>query len=257
MNDLSQYRPILFVLIASMVFILEKIRPSYNFHRSTKRLTLNALMFIGSIIIFKICFPFGLAGLADKFASENKSLFILSEFIPGIGGVVITILIFDFAIYWQHRLFHLIPFLWKSHAIHHGDKQMDLTTALRFHPLEILLSGIYKIFLIYLLGPTAEVFLLYEVLLNGFALFNHGNFRISPKLDKWLRWIIVTPAMHYPHHSPKKELTNMNFGNILSIWDRIFGTYTHKMDTVFGLDFPKKEVDQDSPKFWFGYPFKR
>lgn len=258
MNDLTQFRPILFIIIALSIFVLEKIRPSFHFTRNKKRLSINVLMFASSIIVLKLCFPFGLASLADKFTQTGQTIFQINHYFTGsMTSLIITILIFDFAIYWQHRLFHIIPILWRSHAIHHGDKQMDLTTALRFHPLEILLSGIYKIFLIYIIGPSAEVFLIYEIMLNGFAIFNHGNFVIPKQIDNVLRWFIVTPAMHYPHHSPNKKLTNQNFGNILSIWDRLLGTYTNESDKLFGLEFPNNKKDQDSPKYWFSYPFKR
>lgn len=136
-----------------------------------------------------------------------------------------SMLLFDFAIYWQHRLFHAVPLFWRLHRMHHADTEFDVTTGGRFHPFEIALSLGLKLALVWLLGPPALAVLLFEILLNASSMFNHGNVRISAGVDALLRRLIVTPDMHRVHHSTMPRETNSNFGFNLSVWDRLFATY--------------------------------
>jgi len=131
----------------------------------------------------------------------------------------------DFAIYLQHILVHAVPLLWRLHQVHHADLGFDVTTGLRFHPLEILLSLGVKVACVAAIGPPVGAVILFEVLLNGGSLFNHGNVALPLNVDRWLRWLIVTPDMHRVHHSAVPAETNSNFGFSVSIWDRICGTY--------------------------------
>lgn len=137
----------------------------------------------------------------------------------------LSILILDFAIWAQHLITHKVPLFWRFHRVHHADRDMDVTTAVRFHPVEILASMLLKIGLVYVLGPQALAVLLFEVLLNGTALFNHANIRLPNGLDRIVRLVLVTPDMHRVHHSVQRAEHDSNFGFALSIWDRIFGTY--------------------------------
>ncbi|MGL6209598.1 MAG: sterol desaturase family protein [Paracoccaceae bacterium] len=139
--------------------------------------------------------------------------------------VLLAILILDFAIWAQHWLTHKVPVFWRFHRVHHADRDMDVTTGLRFHPVEILASMGLKIGLVYALGPQAIAVLLFEVLLNGTSLFNHANIRLPGWLDRVVRLVLVTPDMHRVHHSVIRAEHDSNFGFALSIWDRIFGTY--------------------------------
>jgi len=139
--------------------------------------------------------------------------------------VIIAILILDLAIWAQHLITHKIPILWRLHRVHHADVDMDVTTAIRFHPVEIALSMALKIGLVYLLGPAAVAVILFEVLLNGTALFNHANIRLPLGFDAALRRVLVTPDMHRVHHSIHRNEHDSNYGFALSIWDRLFGTY--------------------------------
>ncbi|MEM9578849.1 MAG: sterol desaturase family protein [Pseudomonadota bacterium] len=139
--------------------------------------------------------------------------------------VVVVILILDFAIWLQHLITHKVPLLWRLHRVHHADVDMDVTTAIRFHPVEIALSMLLKIGLVYLLGPAAIAVVLFEILLNGTAMFNHANLALPGKLDRVLRRVLVTPDMHRVHHSVHRHEHDSNYGFALSIWDRIFGTY--------------------------------
>lgn len=131
----------------------------------------------------------------------------------------------DFAIWIQHVLFHAVPVLWRLHRMHHADQDFDVTTGLRFHPLEILLSIVIKAGVILMLGVPVAAVLLFEILLNATSMFNHGNVRILARLDRWLRWLVVTPDMHRVHHSWYPYETNSNFGFNLPWWDRLLGTY--------------------------------
>ncbi len=146
-------------------------------------------------------------------------------FWPNWVEVILAMLILDFAIWAQHLLTHKIPFLWRLHQVHHADRDMDVTTAIRFHPLEIALSMLLKIGLIYLLGPTAFAVILFEIILNGSALFNHANIRLPAQLDAAVRLVLVTPDMHRVHHSDIRAEHDSNYGFSLSIWDRMFRTY--------------------------------
>jgi sterol desaturase/sphingolipid hydroxylase (fatty acid hydroxylase superfamily) len=139
--------------------------------------------------------------------------------------VVIAILVLDFAIWAQHLLTHKIPILWRLHRVHHADRDMDVSTAIRFHPLEIAFSMMIKIGVIYLLGPPAIAVIVFEILLNATALFNHANLALPRALDNIIRRVIVTPDMHRIHHSVHRHEHDSNYGFSLSIWDRLFGTY--------------------------------
>ena len=139
--------------------------------------------------------------------------------------VVAAILILDFIIWAQHLITHKVPILWRLHRVHHADVDMDVTTAIRFHPIEIGLSMLIKIGAVYLLGPAALAVILFEIILNGTAMFNHANIRLPLWLDAIVRRVLVTPDMHRVHHSVHRHEHDSNYGFALSIWDRMFGTY--------------------------------
>ena len=140
--------------------------------------------------------------------------------------LILAVIILDGVIYLQHVLSHRIPVLWAFHKVHHTDRDLDVTSALRFHPIEILFSMAYKIIWVIALGPSVAAVIIFEVLLNGSAMFNHANLRLPLWLDKALRSVIVTPDMHRVHHSVIESETNSNYGFCLSLWDRLFRTYT-------------------------------
>ncbi len=142
-----------------------------------------------------------------------------------------TILFLDLAIWTQHLITHRVPLFWRFHRVHHTDRDMDVTTAVRFHPVEIAASMGVKIGLIYLIGPPATAVLAFEILLNGTALFNHANLALPAGLEWYLRWVLVTPDMHRVHHSVLRREHDSNFGFALSVWDRLFGTFTPEPET--------------------------
>ena len=144
---------------------------------------------------------------------------------PAWLAVVAAVVLLDLAIYLQHVLFHAVPLLWRLHRMHHADLEFDVTTGVRFHPLEILLSMAIKLGVVAALGAPPVAVLLFEVLLNATSMFSHGNLRLPPRLDRVLRWLVVTPDMHRVHHSIGARETNSNFGFNLPWWDRLCGTY--------------------------------
>lgn len=140
--------------------------------------------------------------------------------------IILSVLLLDLIIYGQHVLTHYVPMLWRLHRVHHSDKDLDVTSGIRFHPFEIIFSLLVKAAAIMLLGCSVLAVLIFELLLNVMPMFNHSNAYIPEKLDRYLRWFIVTPDMHRIHHSVHKIETNSNYGFSVSWWDRIFGTYT-------------------------------
>jgi len=139
--------------------------------------------------------------------------------------VVLAVAFFDFAIWAQHLITHKVPLFWRFHRVHHADRDFDVTTAIRFHPIEIVASMGVKIALVYLIGPAAVAVVLFEIILNGTALFNHANLRLPLGLDRALRLVLVTPDMHRVHHSVHRSEHDSNYGFALSVWDRLFRTY--------------------------------
>jgi sterol desaturase/sphingolipid hydroxylase (fatty acid hydroxylase superfamily) len=145
--------------------------------------------------------------------------------LPGWLALLLAVIALDLVVYLQHVMVHAIPALWRLHRVHHADLHFDVTTGARFHPVEILLSMLIKFAAILLIGPSPEAVVVFEVLLNATAMFNHGNVWLPERLDRVLRLLVVTPDMHRVHHSVEDDETNSNFGFNLPWWDRLFGTY--------------------------------
>jgi sterol desaturase/sphingolipid hydroxylase (fatty acid hydroxylase superfamily) len=175
-------------------------------------------------LLVRIVFPVGAVGLALLAQARGFGFFNVVS-LPAWVGVVLSVVILDFAIYLQHVLFHAVPGLWRLHRMHHADLEIDVTTGLRFHPIEILLSILIKFSVVAVLGAPALSVLIFEVLLNATSMFNHSNVRIPFGIDRVLRWVVVTPDMHRVHHSILTRETNSNFGFNLPWWDRLLGTY--------------------------------
>ena len=175
-------------------------------------------------LLVRIVFPTTAVGLALLAEARSFGLFNVIA-LPAWVGVLASVVILDLAIYLQHVLFHAVPALWRLHRMHHADLEFDVSTGLRFHPIEILLSMLIKFAVVAALGAPALSVLIFEVLLNATSMFNHANVRIPLGLDRALRWLVVTPDMHRVHHSILARETNSNFGFNLPWWDRLFGTY--------------------------------
>lgn len=175
-------------------------------------------------VLARLIFPTTAVGLALVAEARGWGLFH-SFALPQWFAVAASVLLLDLVIYFQHVLFHAAPSLWRVHRMHHTDVDFDVSTGLRFHPVEIILSMLIKLMAIAALGAPALAVLIFEVVLNATSMFNHSNVRIPLGLDRVLRWILVTPDMHRVHHSIVPRETNSNFGFNLPWWDRLFGTY--------------------------------
>jgi len=159
-------------------------------------------------------------------AGERRGWGLLNDLaVPLWAAVVVSVVLLDLAIYLQHVMFHAVPALWRVHRMHHTDLDFDVTTGARFHPIEIVVSMLIKFGVVVALGTPALGVLIFEVLLNATSMFNHGNVRLPVGLDRYLRWLVVTPDMHRVHHSIVVGETNSNFGFNLPWWDRLLGTY--------------------------------
>ena len=205
-----------------------------------RRWTSNLLLSVIDGLFVRLLFPIVAVGVAAISAENNWGLFNMTA-LPIWLEVTLAIIILDMLIYWQHVASHHIPFLWALHKVHHADRDIDVTTGSRFHPVEIGLSMIYKMMLVLLLGAPVLAVIVFEIILNGCAMFNHSNLRLPLAFDRALRRFIVTPDMHRVHHSATAVETNSNYGFSLSIWDRLFRSYTAQPakghdDMVIGLE---------------------
>jgi sterol desaturase/sphingolipid hydroxylase (fatty acid hydroxylase superfamily) len=177
------------------------------------------------VVLVRVLFPTATVGVALAASERHWGLFNVVT-VPAPLAFVLSFLALDFVIWIQHIAFHRVPLLARLHRMHHIDLDFDVTTGLRFHPVEIVLSLLIKFAAVVALGAPAAAVLLFELALNLGSLFNHGNVRIPGAIDRALRWFIVTPDMHRVHHSIVPEEINSNFGFFLSWWDRLFGTYS-------------------------------
>lgn len=182
-----------------------------------------ALVALNSVLL-RALFPAAAVGMAAFAARQGWGLFNYSA-VPLWMAMLVSVVLLDFVIYLQHVMFHAVPLLWRLHRVHHADLDFDVTTGARFHPVEIVLSMLIKAAVILILGPPVMAVVIFEVLLNATSMFNHGNVRIPPALERALRLLLVTPDMHRVHHSIEEDETNSNFAFNLSVWDRLFGTY--------------------------------
>ena len=175
-------------------------------------------------LMLRLLLPIAAVGAAVLAAEQEWGLFNALA-VPIWIAVLVSILVLDLAIYAQHVMFHKVPFLWRLHRVHHTDVDLDATSGVRFHPFEIALSLVFKIAIIVVLGAPAVAIVVFEVLLNATAMFNHANVRLPRAADRILRAAIVTPDMHRVHHSVHRDETDSNYGFNLSVWDRLFRTY--------------------------------
>ena len=214
-----------FVVIFALVAVWECVAPRRPRTVSRRLRWPNNLGLVAlNTVLLRLVFPAAAVGLA--LAGERQGWGLLNAFAvsPWV-AVPLVVVVLDLAIYLQHVMFHAVPALWRLHRMHHADLDVDVTTGARFHPIEILLSMGIKLAVVAALGAPPLAVLIFEVLLNATSMFNHGNVRIAGKLDRTLRWFVVTPDMHRVHHSVLPRETNSNFGFNLPWWDRLLGTY--------------------------------
>jgi sterol desaturase/sphingolipid hydroxylase (fatty acid hydroxylase superfamily) len=191
-------------------------------------------------VVVRVLFPAATVGIA-MVAEEHRWGFFNAVPVPRWAALAASVVLLDFTIYTQHVAFHAIPMLWRLHRMHHADLEFDVTTGVRFHPVEIVLSMLIKFAVVLAIGTPALAVLTFEVFLNATSMFNHGNVRLSARIEHILRLVVVTPEMHRVHHSILRRETDSNFGFNLSWWDRLFGTYRAQPEAgheqmIIGID---------------------
>ncbi|MHB8345651.1 MAG: sterol desaturase family protein [Acidiferrobacterales bacterium] len=216
------------ILITMILLELAAPRRALSISRPRRWASNLGIVFFNSFTLH-LLLPLAATGFALLASSRGWGLFNVVA-VPGVVAVIASIILLDLAIYLQHVMFHAVPALWRLHRMHHADLDFDVTTGARFHPMEILLSMLTKFAVIALIGAPAAAVVIFEVLLNATAMFNHGNVRLPLGLDRVLRLFVVTPDMHRVHHSIEDPETNSNFGFNLPWWDRLFGTYKAQPD---------------------------
>lgn len=218
-----------FVLVFGSLVVLELTHPRLERDEMrgalrSRRWMTNLSMVVISSVALRFVFPLAAVGTALWAQSVGVGLFNVIA-VPALVAGVVAFVVLDFAVWLEHVASHRIPLLWRVHRMHHADTGFDVTTALRFHPLEIVLSMVWKAAIIVALGAPVLAVLVFEIVLNGMAMFNHSNLRLPLGLDRWLRRVVVTPDMHRVHHSSIRRETDSNYGFNLSLWDRLFGVY--------------------------------
>jgi len=253
----EKYEPVIrfgfFLGILVLMFLWELVAPRrpLNTAKPARWFTNLGLVLIDSVIV-RLVFPAGLAGVAFLAQQRGWGLLSLLELSPVL-KIIFSVLILDLAIYLQHVMFHSAPLLWRLHMVHHSDMDIDAATGVRFHPIEIFLSLGIKMAVVVLIGASPASVLIFEIILNGTSMFNHGNVRYPQQIDFYLRLIVVTPEMHRVHHSTIRWETNSNLGFNFPWWDRLFGTYRDQpakghLGMTIGLDQYKEP--QKLTFFW-------
>ena len=219
--------------------------------RGRRWLTNLAIVAINSFVV-RLIFPVLAVG-AGLWATQNGYGLLPQLALPYWIKGIIAVVVLDLAIYFQHVVSHKVALLWRLHQVHHADRDIDVTTGARFHPLEIMLSMAWKLVVVTAIGAPPEAVFVFEVILNGMAMFNHANVHLPSGLDRLLRLLIVTPDFHRVHHSVIRRETDSNYGFNLSIWDRLFGTYIgqpEKGHDAMTIGLPDWQRDEPANLLW-------
>jgi sterol desaturase/sphingolipid hydroxylase (fatty acid hydroxylase superfamily) len=223
--DVQQIRFIVFLGVFLLMLALESVIQRHPTVDSKKnRLKINLALTGIDILVVRLMFGAAAVGAAQFAEINSWGIFNYLDLWSGL-EIIAVVIILDLMIYIQHVVVHMIPFFWQFHIVHHSDLDLDVSSGLRFHPIEIMGSMLFKIGLVFALGPAPIAVVIFEAVLNGMSQFSHSNITLPDKLDRLLRFLIVTPDMHRIHHSIEKMETSSNFGFNLSIWDRFLGTY--------------------------------
>lgn len=213
-----------FAVVLIVLALAERLWPARGDARPARRQLSNLALVVIDTVLLRLAFPLLAVALALQVHVRGGGLFGALDW-PLWLEVLLAVLVLDAAIYWQHRLLHAIPLLWRLHRVHHSDTAFDVSTGVRFHPLEIGLSMAIKLGLVVVLGPHPVAVVVFEVLLSAASLFTHADFAFPSRAERLLRATVVTPSMHRIHHSVRREETDSNYGFLLSLWDRVFGSY--------------------------------
>ena len=239
--DGNTLRLLIFISVFILMLVLESFIPRHpTVDSKSRRLGIHIGLSGLNTLLLKMVFGAAAVGAAKTFEINGWGLLNVLDW-NGVVEFILVIALLDLSIYLQHVIVHKIPFFWRFHVVHHSDLDLDASSGLRFHPVEILASMLYKIGIIFLLGPAPIAVLVFEAILNGMAIFSHSNIALPVKVDCFFRKLIVTPDMHRIHHSVEVSETNSNYGFNLSIWDRIFSTYKDEAlkaqpEIVIGID---------------------
>lgn len=213
-----------FAAVFALCALFQAWHPFRGVSATPRRFAQHLLLALLGSLLVRLVFPIAAMGLGaqvDELGYGILQVWALPRWLLIVAGVVVL----DLAIYAQHRVFHQAPWLWRLHRMHHSDTRFEVSTAIRFHPLEIALSMLIKMGVVVVFGIPALSVLLFEILLNATALFSHADVQLGPALERGLRRVLVTPDMHRIHHSAERIETDSNYGFCLSIWDRLFGSY--------------------------------
>ena len=238
-----------FAGLFAVLALSEWLRPRRRLvvSKSSRWFTNLAIIVIDSVAV-RLIFPAAAVGVALWAASNGYGLFNAVEAPWWVAGLV-SIVLLDFAVWFSHLLSHKVPLFWRFHRMHHSDRDIDVTTAIRFHPIEIIVSMVYKVAWVVLLGAPAWSVIVFEIILNGVAMFNHSNLKLPLALDAIIRRLIVTPDMHRVHHSIIPGETDSNYGFNFPFWDRMFGTYIDQPEQGHdGMTIGLKEWQDERPQ---------
>jgi len=239
-----------FLGVLALLVLAERLIPWAQPHPLGARRWLPnlGLVALGSVLV-RFTLPLAAVGAAIWAQRADVGLMNWLD-VPLWLALPLTVVVFDLLIYFQHRVFHAVPALWALHRVHHADPEMDASTGVRFHPVEIWLSMVIKIVFAVALGAPPEGIVVFEILLNATSLFEHAAIRIPPALDRALGWVIVTPNLHRIHHSEREQETNSHYGFCLSVWDRLFGTWRGRWEgeLVLGVKGYRAVEEQTIPR---------
>ena len=257
----SQIRLIAFISVFAVMAIWEFIAP-YRHLRFTKlqRWPHQFMLIIIDSVVLKLVFPIAAVGIALWAASEGVGLLNQTPLDPWL-TIPLSIVLLDLAIYGQHRVAHRWSWFWRIHRTHHIDTDFDLTTGFRFHPIEMVISMLYKMLIIILLGAPAFGVMLFEIILSGSSLFNHSNIVLPKRIEPIIRGLVVTPEMHRIHHSTLPDEHNSNYGFFFSCWDRLFRSYSSQASNndqtmPIGLEMMREPEDKRIDRILM-IPFRR
>ena len=239
----DQIRLSIFIGVFVLMLILERFIPRHpTVDSKWRRLGINLGLTVLNTGVVRLLFGAAAVGAA-AFATERQwGVLHLVEW-PAWLEILVAVVVLDFMIYIQHVVVHMVPMFWRFHIVHHSDLDLDVSSGFRFHPVEIALSMLYKLFIVLALGPSVLAVIIFEAVLNGMAQFSHSNIHLPEALDRVLRYVLVTPDMHRIHHSVEVNETNSNYGFNLSIWDRFLGTY------IADAKKPQPEIDIGVDRF--------
>lgn len=243
---------LIFILVLILIISLEYFLPRRQLKLSKKkRWSTNFLLLLTDVFFVRLLLP--VATVETAVIAQAHNIGLLNQFeLPVMVNIVITIIVFDVFIYGQHVLFHKVNLFWSMHRVHHTDLEYDVTTGIRFHPAEIVISMLIKMLGILILGPAVIAIVIYEIVLSSASIFTHGNLRLPYNTDGLIRKIFITPDMHRIHHSVYRQETDSNYGSLFSCWDRLFKTYTDQprdgqLDMTIGLEYFRDEQSQQYP----------